>query len=118
MPIANSIVIIIFNSIQVIYQTLEFYIFLIIFKRRDRNSICELSTKRVYSIINYYGIFEWAVSQYSQIFDINIICRLNAMISIQPMLKVNSLRINIVKNYISIPLMTSSKNYNLKVLVT
>lgn len=65
---------------------LELAVVWIFLERRNRDSIVKLGTKRVDCIVNYYDIAERHVLEDPQVFNVNIVGRLNALVSVKSML--------------------------------
>lgn len=65
---------------------LEFVIFGVLLEGRHRNAIVKLSAERVHCIIHNNDVFERDILENGQIFNVHIVSRLNARVSVIPML--------------------------------
>ena len=84
--------------------------------RYNRYTVIYLICKTICSIINYNYILQISVCKYSQIFYIYSF-NVDTVITKQSMMNQLPTRVQLIKYYISIARMTSSKNHHLKILV-
>jgi hypothetical protein len=93
----------------------KLYILHILFTRCNRNPIIQLLTKGADCIINEYDVGEGNISEDAQIFDVNVVCRLDALVSVEPMLAQSAVGVQIVQYRVRIARVARSEHAHLVV---
>jgi hypothetical protein len=77
-----SKVISLFDDIQIVHQEQKLSVLYIIFEWDDRDAIRKLRAEGVNSIVNQNHILHFSVPEDAEVFDVNIISSLNAVVSV------------------------------------
>jgi hypothetical protein len=95
----------------------HFLICLIVIEWYDRDSIVDLEGKTVYRVIDDNDVLEVSITKDPHIFHIIAFRCKEAMLSVEPMLNVLMIRVNIIEDSIRICLVACSEYNYLEVLV-
>lgn len=110
-------ILVIFDNVEVVHQVKKLSVFFVIFERSDGNPVRKLRAERVNSIVNDDHVLHLPVFEYSQIFDINIVCRLDAVVSVHTVLDQGLVRVYMVQDHVRVPTMTCCEDNNFEVLI-
>jgi len=93
----------------------QFLILITVIERKYRNTVVDIEGKAEAAIVNDENIFQIMILEDMQILDVAE-RRWNAVLSVESHLEDLFLRIQKVKNRISVSLLTGRKSYDLKLL--
>lgn len=113
----HSKVIAVLYLLEVAHQASEFNVILIIFERDDGDAVRKLVAERVDCIVNYNQILEIPIFEDPQILDVDPIFSWNALVSVQTVLDVFILRVDVINDNVSVILVTSCEYHDFEILV-
>ena len=95
----------------------EFVVLGVLLEGRHWNAVVELSAEGVHCVVDDDDVFEGHIFENSQIFYVNVVCCLDARVTVVPVLDQFACWVYIVENGIRIFVIRSRKNAHFKVFV-
>jgi hypothetical protein len=95
----------------------KFHVLYILLEWSNRNPVIQLLTKRVDGIIDENDVRERHISEDAQIFDVDVVSRLDALVSVEAVLDQPAVGVEIIQNGVCIAWVRGGEHADLVVLV-
>ena len=117
LPVRRPKVVVVLDVRQVVDQVLELAVLLVLLERRDGNPVVQLRPERVHRVVHDDQVLQVPVPENPQVLYVHLVVRLDAAVSVESVLDVLLLGVDVVEDHVRVPLVGGGEADDLEVIV-